>query len=63
MYGTTKHKITHVVNDSRGIGWDGFARTICGKWIITDRLLRDSPEGTRMCKLCAKKEAANARND
>lgn len=57
MYGTTKKKVTHIIDESRGKGWCGFACTICGKWIRPDRLTQDKPEGARMCKQCIKKEA------
>ena len=60
MYGTTEKKITHIIDESRGRGWDGFVCTVCGKWMRPDWLTRDKPEGTRMCKLCklyTKKEA------
>ena len=57
MYGTTEKKITHIIDESREKGWGGFVNTVCGKWIRPDWLTQDRPDGTRMCKLCAKKEA------
>ena len=57
MYGTTVKKITHIIDESREKGWGGFVNTVCGKWIRPDWLTQDRPDGTRMCKLCAKKEA------
>ena len=56
-YGTTEKKITHIIDESREKGWGGFVNTDCGKWIRPDWLTQDRPDGTRLCKLCAKKEA------
>ena len=40
-------------------GLYGFWYTKCGKYIHPIALHDDAPEETRMCKLCAKKEAVH----
>lgn len=50
--GDTEYSQEHPNN-----GLYGFWYTKCGKYIHPIALHDDAPEETRMCKLCAKKEA------
>ncbi len=59
MYGTTNKKITHIIQEHPNNGLYGFWYTKCGKYIHPIALHDDAPEETRMCKLCAKKEAVH----
>ena len=59
MYGTTEKKITHIIKDNHDNGLCGFLITICGKWIHPQSVTDERPEEGRMCKQCAKKEAAH----
>lgn len=59
MYGTTEKKITHIIKDNHDNGLCGFWITICGKWIHPQSVTDERPEEGRMCKQCAKKEAAH----
>lgn len=59
MYGITDKKIAHVIRDDRDNGLCGFWTTICGKWIHPVSVSDELPERVRICKLCAKKEAAH----
>lgn len=57
MYGTTDKKITHAIQEHSDNGLCGFWMTTCGKWIHPQFVTDEIPEGARMCKQCAKKEA------
>lgn len=59
MYGITEKKIIHVIKDDKNNGFCGFYATVCGKQIHPTSLFERVPEGSRMCRLCAKKKAAN----
>ena len=59
MYGTTEKKITHIIKGNHDNGLCGFWTTICVKWIHPQSVTDERPEEGRMCKQCAKKEAAH----
>lgn len=58
MYGTTEKKITHIIQAGTVDG-AGYWMTACGKWIKPKKFAKKKPEECRMCKQCAKKEAAH----
>lgn len=57
MYGTTEKKMTHAIQEHSDNGLCGYWARKCGKYIRPVSLHDNVPEGARICKQCAKKEA------
>ncbi len=57
MYGITEKKIAHVIKYDRLR--EPWSTAICGAWIRPIKIAEKKPEDCRMCKHCAKKEAAH----